>query len=53
MKKKISWNEAMIRNTEYLSWGRKTYGKRFEMPYEIDDLRATMGKKKRPKRFQV
>jgi len=53
MNKRVSWGEAMIRNTEYLSWGKKKYKKKFLHPDQVDTHRAILGKEKRPARFRV
>ena len=53
---KTNWNEAMIRNTQYLAWAKIQYpaaAKKFVLAGDVDAYRAKLGLKQRPKQFRV
>lgn len=50
---KNTWGEAMLKNSEYLAWGKKKYKKNFVIPYDIDEYRKKKGLKSRPRKFKV
>jgi hypothetical protein len=51
--KLTSWANAMIRNSEFLIWGKKQYGVHFDLPQELEEYRKKLGLTPRPKRFKI
>jgi len=51
--KYVSWNEAMLRNTDFLIDTYKRFGRRFDLPSEAEEFRRKKGLVPRPKRYEV
>ena len=52
--KRDTWGQCMTKNTNYLVWGRKKYGKKFVLPTDIDAYRRKkLGLKTRPAVYRI
>lgn len=51
MVKKVSWMEAQILNSKFLSTTNKKYGKKFIVPAQAEKFREKRGLRARPLKF--
>ncbi len=51
--KLTSWGNAMMKNSEFLVFGKKQHGVHFDLPHELEEYRKKLGLDPRPKKFRI